>query len=52
VLYNKYYEKVHDFRDAVFDFFNNSINSMQEELKSLMVGNFHIFGEENIPNAN
>ena len=52
VLYNKYYERIDDFRNAVFNFFNNSINSMQEELKNLMVENFHIFGEESIPNAN
>jgi transposase len=42
VLYNKYYEKVYDFKKAIIDFFEIEIKNKTCELKSLMTENFHI----------
>jgi transposase len=42
VLYNKYYEKVEDFRRAITDFFEIEVKNKTSELKSLMTENFHI----------
>lgn len=42
VIYNKYYEKFDQFRNAVFDFFENRIHTIKPELKSLMSEKFHL----------
>jgi transposase len=42
VIYNKYYEKFFQFKNAVFDFFENQIHTIKPELKSLMREKFHI----------
>lgn len=41
VLYNKYYEKLDDFRKACIKFFSN-INSYHNELRSIMSGEFEL----------
>lgn len=42
VVYNKYYEKFLQFKNAVFDFFENKIHLMGKELESLMTEKFHL----------
>jgi len=42
VIYNKYYEKFDQFKNAVFDFFENKIHTIKPELKSLMRERFHL----------
>jgi transposase len=44
VMYNKYYEKFKDFKNAVSDFFNMGIKKYKSELKSLLTENFQIIG--------
>ncbi len=41
-MYNQYYEKFDEFQSAVFDFFENRIHGLKDELKSLMAENFHL----------
>ena len=41
VKHNKYYEKVYEFRESCFDFFEN-IDEHKDELASLLTDNFHI----------
>jgi len=38
---NKYYEKFSEFKETIFAFFKN-ISKYKEELKNLLVKNFHI----------
>lgn len=40
VLYNKYYETLKDFQNAIFSFFYDKIYGIKDELKSLMTENF------------
>ena len=42
VLYNKYYEKFLQFKNAVFDFFENKIHLLETELDSLMTEKFRL----------
>ena len=44
VLYNRYYEKFHDFASACEEFFRN-IGRHKKKLRSLLAENFHIIGE-------
>ena len=44
VLYNKYYEKFDDFKNALFHFLSFGTKQKKDELKSLMTENFHIMG--------
>ena len=41
-LWNKYYEKYDDFKKESMSFFEN-ISLFKNELKSLMIDNFHVF---------
>ena len=43
VLYNQYYEKFAEFRQAILGFFNN-IKSHKAQLQSLMTLKFHTVG--------
>lgn len=42
VLYNKYYETLKDFQNAIFSFFYYKIYGIKDELKSLMTENFKV----------
>jgi transposase len=44
VLYNRYYEKFDDFKNALFHFLSFGIKQKKDELKSLMTENFHLMG--------
>ena len=43
VLYNQYYEKFTDFKNAILDFFRN-IKQYEAQLQSLMTLKFHLLG--------
>lgn len=42
VIYNKYYEKFGQFKNAVFDFFDKKVTQMKPELDRLMTEKFHL----------
>jgi len=45
VLYNQYYEKFSDFKEAVEYFFNGEMRKYKSELKTLLTENFQIIGQ-------
>jgi transposase len=46
ILYNQYYATFQDFKEAVFDFFDNKIHGMKKELAGLMTERFQILEAE------
>lgn len=43
ILYNKYYETLREFENAIDDFFENGIIKYSDEIKRLLVEKFHLF---------
>jgi transposase len=43
VMYNKYYERFEDFRNALLNFFKKRNKNFKNELQTLLAENFHLF---------
>jgi transposase len=46
VMYNQYYEKFSDFKNATEDFFNGGMKKYKSELRTLLAENFQIIGRQ------
>ena len=46
VMYNQYYEKFSDFKNATEDFFNGGMKKYKSELRTLLTENFQIIGQQ------